>query len=75
MTGFAAGASTVAEWGKHGHTLIKAGFPQSAVDPRDQPLHEPGPWDLHTEDVSVEMLVRALLFGECCSERRTFEGV
>jgi hypothetical protein len=22
----------------------------------DQPLHEPGPWDLHTEDVSIEML-------------------
>ena len=31
-------------------------MPQSAVDPMDQPQHEPGPWDLHTEDVSIEML-------------------
>ena len=39
-----AGASVVAEWGKRGHTLIKAGFPQSSVDPMDLPQHAPGPW-------------------------------
>eukprot|EP01043_Picozoa_sp_COSAG02_P024318 COSAG02_NODE_1325_length_13237_cov_5.436901_13_plen_97_part_00 len=39
-----AGASVVAEWGKRGHTLIKAGFPQSSVDPMELPQHTPGPW-------------------------------